>query len=300
MKKQYRFYRKIIQFWLLPKEPFTHVSLQVYSQKLSLIWCILQILHGFWADVDSTAKIQPPTEYWTKKKKEIWDITVLQTNRPTIAYNQRALKESHSTLTIPSRYFSVGHTELSCFGPPCSPTNLWPGFLGQPQARLWGWSTGLLLWTSSTTSWASITNGAPFWAAGSTNHQAFSAVGSEICSSPVSACNPQRDVKKGRKNSQPPSRNFTVKDSACRPPPWMCCGAFFHENSHKKHGRGAPSNKAYRPHWKEKAITVRSVQGGWSCRLERLQRTSCGSPAESRWLLIDHWGWKWTPKATEC
>lgn len=156
MKKQYRFYRKIIQFWLLPKEPFTHVSLQVYSQKLSLIWCILQILHGFWADVDSTAKIQPPTEYWTKKKKEIWDITVLQTNRPTIAYNQRALKESHSTLTIPSRYFSVGHTELSCFGPPCSPTNLWPGFLGQPQARLWGWSTGLLLWTSSTTSRASV------------------------------------------------------------------------------------------------------------------------------------------------
>lgn len=135
MKKQYRFYRKIIQFWLLPKEPFTHVSLQVYSQKLSLIWCILQILHGFWADVDSTAKIQPPTEYWTKKKKEIWDITVLQTNQPTIAYNQRALKESHSTLTIPSRYFSVGHTGLSCLGPPCSPTNL-------SLSRLFGATTG--------------------------------------------------------------------------------------------------------------------------------------------------------------
>lgn len=145
MKKQYRFYRKIIQFWLAPKEPFTHISLQVYSQKLSRIWCILQILHGFRADVDSTEMLQAPMENW-KKKEEIRDITVSQTNWLTVAYNQRALKESHSTLTIPSRYFSVSHTELSCLGPPCSPTNL-------PLARLprstTGKALGMKYWATS-------------------------------------------------------------------------------------------------------------------------------------------------------
>lgn len=240
MKKQYRFYRKIIQFWLLPKEPFTHVSLQVYSQKLSLIWCILQILHGFRADVDSIEILQAPMENWKKKKeKKIWDITVLQTNQPTIAYNQRALKEPHSTLTSPSRYFSVGHAELSCLGPPCSPTNL-------SLARLPGATTGKAV-------------GMKYWATSldllhhlmGLHHQ--TELLSELLEAPTTKCFQLLAVrsavhlcrhathrgmwKREEKNSQPPSRNFTMKDSTCRPPPWMCCGAFFREKSHQKHGR---------------------------------------------------------------
>lgn len=35
----------------MPKEPYMHIPPQVYSQKFLHVWCILQILHSFQADV---------------------------------------------------------------------------------------------------------------------------------------------------------------------------------------------------------------------------------------------------------
>lgn len=302
MKKQYRFYRKIIQFWLLPKEPFTHVSLQVYSQKLSLIWCILQILHGFRADVDSIEILQAPMENWKKKKeKKIWDITVLQTNQPTIAYNQRALKEPHSTLTSPSRYFSVGHTELSCLGPPCSPTNL-------SLARLPGATTGKAV-------------GMKYWATSldllhhllGLHHQ--TELLSELLEAPTTKCFQLLAVRSAvhlRRHATHRGMWKREEKIPSHPPeisPWKtapvgllpeCAAERFSVKNPTKSMAEISFKQSVSPALKREGHYCTVCARDWSCHLERLQRTSCGSPAESWWLLIDHRGWKWTPKATEC